>query len=202
MKKNKNKSIGPYIIGFIVALGLIPVLVVLFLNTRFMINTIDKRISVESKNSISRVQNRIEGIEATAEKATEEISKTALLQKPVKTPVEREQVRELLKLVRNTDATFGDIYYAPNGNKIISSVGVDTEVDKYLSRPWYKEAAEEPNKVHLSEPSADINTGEMIITLSKAVQNNNNVLGVLAIDINMEEISFNKRWGCFRFRRS
>lgn len=189
MKKNKNKSIGPYIIGFIVALGLIPVLVVLFLNTRFMINTIDKRISVESKNSISRVQNRIEGIEATAEKATEEISKTALLQKPVKTPVEREQVRELLKLVRNTDVTFGDIYYAPNGNKIISSVGVDTEVDKYLSRPWYKEAVEEPNEVHLSEPSADINTGEMIITLSKAVQNNNNVLGVLAIDINMEEIS-------------
>lgn len=189
MKKERNKSIGPYIIGFIVAIGLLPVLVVLFLNMRLMISTIDNRISVESKNSISRVQNRIEGIQDTAEKATDEISKNKLLRQPVDTPVERLAVEELLKMIRNTDATFGDIYFAPKGHAIVSSIGVNTEVAKYSNRDWYTKALEDPKVVHLSKPTADINTGEIIMTLSKAVLSNNEFMGVLAIDINMEEIS-------------
>lgn len=189
MKKERNKSIGPYIIGFIVAIGLLPVLVVLFLNMRLMINTIDNRISVESKNSINRVQNRIEGIQDTAEKATDEISKNKLLRQPVDTPKERLAVEELLKMIRNTDATFGDIYFAPKGQPIVSSVGVNTEVAKYNNREWYTNAVEDSKTVHLSKPTADINTGEITMTLSKAVLSNNQFMGVLAIDINMEEIS-------------
>ncbi|MEG0254327.1 MAG: methyl-accepting chemotaxis protein [Vagococcus sp.] len=189
MKNEKNKSIGPFIIGFIVAIGLIPVLVVLFLNMRLMIGTIESRIVVESKNSIGRVQNRIEGIEDTAEKATNEISKNKLLAQPVDTPEERRAVEELLKMIRNTDATFGDIYFAPKGQRIVSSVGLESEVSKYTGRQWYKEAIEDPKTVHLSKPTADINTGNIIMTLSKAVMANNEFMGVLAIDINMDEIS-------------
>lgn len=189
MKKEKNKSIGPFIIGFIIAIGLIPVLVVLFLNMKLMIGTIESRIGVESKNSIGRVQNRIEGIEGTAEKATNEISKHPLLSQPVDTPEKRQALEEVLKMIRNTDATFGDIYFAPKGQSIVSSIGVEDSVNAYSGRQWYKEAMEDPKTTHLSKPTADINTGEIVMTLSKAVMKKNEFMGVLGIDINMEEIS-------------
>lgn len=193
MKKNGNKTVTPYIIGFIVAMGLIPVLIVLFVNMQFMTKTIENRISVEAVNSVERVRDRVAGVQKTAEDAIDEISKNQALFTQFKTDEEkriaRESARDVLKLVKNTNATYGDVYYAPTGGNIISSLDMDTEWAKYQDRAWYKEALEDPNNIYISEPYADVNSGNITMTVSKAaVKEDGTPRGVVSIDINVEEI--------------
>ncbi|MDG5787411.1 methyl-accepting chemotaxis protein [Evansella sp. AB-P1] len=58
-------------------------------------------------------------------------------------------------------------------------------------RPWYQEAVSETGEVIWTEPYLDVSTGEQMITVAKAITtaNNNNVLGVMAIDILLDDLT-------------
>lgn len=58
-----------------------------------------------------------------------------------------------------------------------------------LERGWYKEAVADPNEVHWSEPYLDALTEEFVVTLSKAIENNGELVGVLAIDVQLTTLS-------------
>ncbi|MEW8956478.1 methyl-accepting chemotaxis protein [Clostridium sp.] len=58
------------------------------------------------------------------------------------------------------------------------------------TREWYEDAAKDQNGVIISEPYKDISTGDMVITYSKAVKNENNeFIGVMALDKKLSRIS-------------
>lgn len=57
------------------------------------------------------------------------------------------------------------------------------------SRDWYITAAETPGTVHWSTPYPDIDTGEFIITGSYAIEKDGQLLGVLAIDLELSAMT-------------
>lgn len=65
--------------------------------------------------------------------------------------------------------------------------GIPEDFD-YQSREWYKEAIESKGQAIASDVYTDISTGESIVTISKAVIKDGNVLGVMGIDLNIESI--------------
>ncbi|MDQ0927277.1 methyl-accepting chemotaxis protein [Bacillus atrophaeus] len=56
------------------------------------------------------------------------------------------------------------------------------------SRPWYKLAAETPDKVVWTEPYEDVVSGEMIVTAAKAIKTNNKVTAVASLDLKLSSI--------------
>ncbi|WP_165149041.1 methyl-accepting chemotaxis protein, partial [Marinitoga sp. 38H-ov] len=57
------------------------------------------------------------------------------------------------------------------------------------SRPWYIKAINNPNKVIISDPYPDVKTGDILLTLSKAVINKEgNLIGAIAIDLNIKNL--------------
>ncbi|WP_410506316.1 methyl-accepting chemotaxis protein [Haloimpatiens sp. FM7315] len=55
------------------------------------------------------------------------------------------------------------------------------------SRPWYKRAIENKDSVVETEPYIDADTGKLVITVARAFKDKNGeVLGVFAMDVNME----------------
>lgn len=187
-RKKRTKSLGPLIVTFLIAIGLIPVIIVLLLNLRIMTTMIGSRISIEEKNSTERIADRLDGIQL----GVENIMATVMVQPEVLNPVtnftEQENLRRVLALVKDADVNIEDIYYVPQGSTLISSVRMDDTESKFLTRPWYKAALATPGKMAWSEPIADRNTGRIVMTLSTTVDKNGKQVGVIGVDVNFAEI--------------
>lgn len=55
-------------------------------------------------------------------------------------------------------------------------------------RPWYKNAASNPDKVLVTNAYISQTTGKMIVTITKAVVRNGAVVGVAAIEVNLDAV--------------
>lgn len=83
-----------------------------------------------------------------------------------------------------------DFYVAFEGNKpkLISGVGwVSPDSYDPTTRPWYK-AACKSNQVVFTEPYVDFMTDKLVITVAKALKNDNKIIGVIASDIYLEKV--------------
>lgn len=58
-----------------------------------------------------------------------------------------------------------------------------------LNREWFYRAAEDPSGIIVTEPYYDYTSGQLIVTVSKAIMNNTSVYGVSAADITIVEFS-------------
>ncbi|KLO22144.1 methyl-accepting chemotaxis protein [Marinitoga sp. 1155] len=57
------------------------------------------------------------------------------------------------------------------------------------SRPWYKTAMSNPDNVVVSEPYADASSGNILITVSRTVKDENGkIIGVLGIDLSIKNL--------------
>ena len=192
MKKkgaNKKKSLGPLIISFIIGIGLIPVIIVLFLNINVMTTLIDNRIALEEKNGTRRIADRIEATRLGVESALKALADEPEIKLMKDAYDSREIARRSLRLVNDSDESFEQIYYAPIGKTIVSSKGRDAKFNEYEKRPWYVNALENPNKLVWSDPDPDIKTGKVTMTVSTVITSENRPVGILAIDINLSQIA-------------
>lgn len=138
MKKkgaNKKKSLGPLIISFIIGIGLIPVIIVLFLNINVMTTLIDNRIALEEKNGTRRIADRIEATRLGVESALKALADEPEIKLMKDAYDSREIARRSLRLVNDSDESFEQIYYAPIGKTIVSSKGRDAKFNEYEKRP-------------------------------------------------------------------
>lgn len=83
----------------------------------------------------------------------------------------------------NEDGYIYDLYYTSNENKMASGSGYvqDDSID-FTKRDWYL-GAMNTDDVFYSTPYRDTDSGKIVITISKKVQVNGSVKGVLAADI-------------------
>jgi methyl-accepting chemotaxis protein len=56
-------------------------------------------------------------------------------------------------------------------------------------RPWYKNAVENKGKVVFSNPYKDAVTGNTAVSISKTVENNGEIVGVVSMDIDFSELA-------------
>src|SRR6056297_823461 len=56
------------------------------------------------------------------------------------------------------------------------------------ARPWYSGAVRNRGDVYITNPYSDASTGDTIITMSKAIVSNGQVVGVLGLDLSMNKL--------------
>ena len=74
--------------------------------------------------------------------------------------------------------TNGDMFLYPKIDRVSLPEDYDPRV-----RPWYKGAINTAESEFISAPYIDVSTGEVLITVSKKVIKNDNLIGVLGIDM-------------------
>lgn len=100
--------------------------------------------------------------------------------------------RELLQKLQETieiysDATF--VYFGMTDKYTAMYPEDDLTGYDPTSRDWYITAAATPGIVHWSTPYPDVETGDFVITGSYAIEKNGKLLGVLAIDLELTEMT-------------
>ena len=95
-----------------------------------------------------------------------------------------------LKNVQSTNEDIANAYIAqPNKKMIIYPVQELPKDYDPTSRGWYKSAVEKKGKVAYTDPYADAFSGKMMISISRTVENQGKLVGVISFDINLEEIA-------------
>lgn len=84
-----------------------------------------------------------------------------------------------------------DIYFTSTGNVMASGTGYDNLVEDpdidYRQRQWYIKASETDDVIY-STAYRDLDTGRLVITLSKRIMHDDIMLGVLAIDVFVDSL--------------
>ena len=105
------------------------------------------------------------------------------------TLTERDDIQNYVDSMVEMDDQISAVYSCYDENITVMSGGWQPPEDFVVTeREWYKKAQEEPNKVYISEPYVDIQSGGICITLSKATYNNGKVAGVVGIDMYMDNL--------------
>ena len=82
------------------------------------------------------------------------------------------------------------VYVAFPTKEIILTPQADLGADfDPTTREWYQSAFANPNTIQWSKPYTDLVSNNLVITASRAIQSNNKVIGVLALDIQLTALA-------------
>ncbi|MDD6290735.1 MAG: methyl-accepting chemotaxis protein [Lachnospiraceae bacterium] len=102
---------------------------------------------------------------------------------------EKEDVLAYVDSMVEMDDQISAVYSCYDENVTIMSGGWEPPADFIVTeREWYKCAQEEPEKVYISDPYVDMQTGGICITLAKATYRNGKVAGVVGMDMYMDNL--------------
>ncbi len=97
---------------------------------------------------------------------------------------ELEQIKDEIENIHFS----GTVSYRDGGLLIIVH-GENIEGFDQTTREWYQEAIKNPSSPFVSMPYKDAETGDTVVTISKAVFYNNELKGVVGVDISFNKIS-------------
>ncbi|MCD5324271.1 MULTISPECIES: methyl-accepting chemotaxis protein [Pontibacillus] len=99
----------------------------------------------------------------------------------------------LLKGTRDTRENYKHVYFATDQGELLmapeaAASSLSDDFDP-TSRPWYKAAAKQQGKLVIGEPYKDKSSGNSIVTLSKSVESNGQLVGVIGVDMNLSDLA-------------
>jgi methyl-accepting chemotaxis protein len=99
-------------------------------------------------------------------------------------------VKMLLKDTQNTDENIQTMYYGTETRKFLLYPEANLPADfDPRGRDWYKESLAKKGEVVISPPYVDTATKAYTVTLSKAVEKNGEVVGVVGMDVSLGNLA-------------
>ena len=105
------------------------------------------------------------------------------------TITEKEDIQNYVDSMVEMDDQVSAVYSCYDENITIMSGGWQPPEDFIVTeREWYREAQKNPEKVYISDPYVDEQSGGICITLSKATYRDDKVAGVVGMDMYMDNL--------------
>ncbi|MBM7648154.1 methyl-accepting chemotaxis protein [Bacillus ectoiniformans] len=184
---------------------MIPIVVLLLLSFSFIIMYTSYKAEKETEeNVVSQTQGMVKEMNHSIrlfldqhEKSVDLLSKApilasygqALMQSP-ETPVNNEAIVANLEQYLESYQDVTSIYFASVTKhlEIVPYADIPDDFD-HTDRDWYKQAINLKGEVVWSEPYVDAATGANVVTLSKAIYNGSQLLGVIGADIDLSTLT-------------
>lgn len=152
---------------------------------------LENKLSLTAQQTVNEVDKSVNEFLSGIENQVKVLSENANFEQF--NTVEEMQKKMAMELLRNTKDSNQDImqvYFgsADGSMNIYPHKEYDSSYDP-RKRPWYELAIQNKDSIGWSEPYTSASTGEMLVTASKAVINNGEVVGVIGIDIRLKELS-------------
>ncbi|SLM86899.1 Methyl-accepting chemotaxis protein [Vagococcus fluvialis bH819] len=152
-----------------------------------MQETLQHRLEIESHEKIDSVQRQANSAQNIAKNDMEILKNHEVFKGDLNTSKKQQEIKKIMKFLYDSSDNYEDVYFAPTGKELVSVVDFKMTVEQYKERDWYTSAMSDTQTIHMSKPIKDLNTGEIINTVSTTLVENNQVKGILAIDVKMNE---------------
>ncbi|GAA4293388.1 methyl-accepting chemotaxis protein [Anaerocolumna aminovalerica] len=160
-------------------------------------NMLYEELKITSTQSVEQVDKLVSnyfiGLERQASILTSlpsarEISyKTSSSKIPEVSP--EDNLLKTLEQVKEQDSDILAVYYSTPDKRTIIYPAADLTGFDPTTRPWYMAAVDNKEKAVWSEPYIDETSKDMTITVSRAMVENDTIIGVFGIDINLGQFS-------------
>jgi methyl-accepting chemotaxis protein len=185
-----KKGIGFKLIAILIIVSIVP-LVSLGLFSFFQTNkTLFNQFKITTEQVLVEtnrgMDNYFEGLGRQAELLAKNINVQVIHLYPNYEPF----LRDLLKNVKESGNDITNVYFGSKNKKFYDYPDVN-EGESYdpTQRPWYVQAVANKGKLIVSDPYKDAIDGSMVVTISKSVEYNGELVGVIGMDLNLNEVS-------------
>jgi methyl-accepting chemotaxis protein len=189
-KKINFRGLRAKLLSILVVISLLPVGVLgyfAYSKANKVITDEFHRGTSETLREVNRgIDNYFQGLEGYLNMLADNVNFTEIEKNPQYEPF----TLGALKNVQTTRKDITAIYMARESKKITIFPTADLPKDfDPTSRVWYKGAVSKKGAVSYTEPYKDAVSGKIMVSLSKTVENNGQLIGVISMDINLEELS-------------
>jgi methyl-accepting chemotaxis protein len=189
-KKFNIRSLRVQLIAILIAIALLPVGVLgsfAYYKANKIITDEFHRSTAETLREVNRgIDNYFGGIAGAIDALADNVNLKEIDIHPNYEPF----TKDTLKNVESTREDIKSVYLALPSKKMIiyPQAALPSDYDP-TTRPWYKSAVDNKGKIVFTDPYKDAETGKMTISVSKVVENNNKIVGVLSVDIDLSKLS-------------
>jgi methyl-accepting chemotaxis protein len=147
---------------------------------------VEKRAQTIIKGVVEDIRDSFQSEENSLLQFSESPVAAKMMENNQTWPALDQEFRTFLKIHENVQ-----LAYIGTADKKMFTTPAAQLPDGYdpTSRPWYKKAVENPDKVIWTEPYVDAITGKNIVTLAKAVKENGRIVAVLGIDMTLDAVT-------------
>ena len=184
MKKRKNSLVLKFLIPYIISMFAICIMVYILYFPQY-----EKRFLKAEESNINNLtvilENRILSL----------YGKVNILCSYLEKETDTNKLKNIFSNIVDNDKDIMNIYYGgripyKDGGYMLNTVGKLAADYDQTSRGWYKEALKSKDNIAVSEPYIDIidPSNPIVITFSKAIYDNGNLLGIVGVDMLFSKI--------------
>jgi methyl-accepting chemotaxis protein len=189
-KTVKFSSIKTKLIAMMMILAIIPVVITGVAANNQSYKILSNKLEITTEQTLlemnSGIDNHFEGLDGLLNAAAENVNFKQLAIHPDYEPF-------ALSMLDNFGRSRKDIiaFYFGQENKKMIIYPETVFPDGYdpTSRPWYKKAVENKGKVIYTDAYKDAASGKLVISIAKAVENDGQLIGVIAMDLAISDLS-------------
>ena len=189
-KRTDQRSIKTRLLIILLSICIIPVLVLGIVSYKKAFSILSDKLQVTTQQNLSIVNKAINNYFMGMESTVELLATNMDFQQMEVHPEFEPFALSLLTNVKNSNKDILSVYFAQHTGKMVlyPEQKLPDGFNPTL-RPWYENTIKNLGKIVVSEPYKDVATGNYVISISKAVEYNGQVVGAIAMDINLEVIS-------------
>lgn len=192
MKKSKKskKSIKTQLTVLLLFISVVPLVLLGVLSYKISFDTLYDKLKIMSLQNIEEVQNSIDFSFGRFESLINMFSEDPMFKDVYFDYELTGEVFEKLGYAHKSDVAILGAYIGLENKQTILYPETELAPDyDPTARDWYRDAVANKGNITYSDPYIDAFTGKNIITVSKTVEQNGNIVGALAIDIALEDLT-------------
>ncbi|AAK78885.1 methyl-accepting chemotaxis protein [Clostridium acetobutylicum] len=185
-----SKSIRSKLIITISLVCMIPIIIFGAISYENVYNILMEKLNGDSQQSLTEVNRSINNYFQTMENNIGILAGNYDIQNVNDHPDFEAYVSSSLQEIKENNKDALNVYFASNSKKLYlyPKVNLPEGYDP-TTRDWYKNAVSGQGKVIFSEVYVDAATKNSIISISKAVYNNEKLVGVVCMDVDLSKLS-------------
>ena len=183
-KKITKKSINHYILPIMMLITLIPILFMFITSYSSTKKLLENRNLKTAESATTTVYGEEQTLLSSIESRLDEV----LQLDAFKENYNYDNIKVELATASAGDQTISSAIFATSDGKFITFSDLPKNYD-VTNAPWFKGAIEEEGTFYWSEPYKNPETGKYMASISKAIRNRKNELGVLSFDISYANLS-------------
>lgn len=177
------------LIAMLITISLVPVLVTGISSTIISKMVLAEQLELSGSQTTKEVTRGIDSYISAMSNMVEILSNEVNLQE-ANNPTYFEFAKGLMANTKNSDEKILNIYVGTESGMFYTDPYADLPKDfDHRKRDWYFQATNNPDKVIVTDPYIDTGTGTMVISLCAAITKDNNLIGVVGIDVDLTSLS-------------
>jgi methyl-accepting chemotaxis protein len=185
-----KSKIGLKLTSILIILTLLPIIClgsISYINAK---NIIEERFEITTEQTINEISRGLDNYFNDLKRQLKVMSFNINLQVINIKPEYEPFLMDVLKSFKENNTDISSIYVGTINKKFYAypKLNLSSDFDP-TTRLWYKEAINNRGKVIITKFFKDAVTGQPMVAIAKAVEYQGQVVGVVAMDLNMEKVT-------------